>query len=216
MRRAVFAVAGLAAGTTLLVVVKGGAAAGPVPEPLAVDADGPAGAAGRAPLTPTTGPAGPAESAVPPGRPQASPSGTRRGTTRPAPVPSTAATTGQGTPDKPAPKPSRPRATTPPPPPPQPSTYKVTGSIVPNPYGAVQVQVVMRGATMTDVVALELPEREARSVTLNERAVPQLRAEALREQGADLDTVSGATATSQSYERSLQAALDRAARGERG
>jgi uncharacterized protein with FMN-binding domain len=40
--------------------------------------------------------------------------------------------------------------------------------------------------------------------------VPRLREETLSAQGADIDTVSGATYTSAGYRKSLQAALDAA------
>jgi uncharacterized protein with FMN-binding domain len=39
-------------------------------------------------------------------------------------------------------------------------------------------------------------------------ALPLLRESALKAQSADIDTVSGATATSDGYKQSLQAALD--------
>ena len=48
------------------------------------------------------------------------------------------------------------------------------------------------------------------SVRINDRAVPQLNSEALTAQSADVDTVSGATYTSNDYRRSLQSAIDAA------
>ena len=45
------------------------------------------------------------------------------------------------------------------------------------------------------------------------RAAPVLREQALERQSADLDTVSGATYTSDGYRRSLQSALDAARTG---
>ena len=51
---------------------------------------------------------------------------------------------------------------------------------------------------------------DGKSVRINERAVPQLNSEALTAQSAEVDTVSGATYTSNDYRRSLQSAIDAA------
>ena len=50
------------------------------------------------------------------------------------------------------------------------------------------------------------------SAALSREAQPILRKEALQAQSADIDVVSGATVTSESYIVSLQGALDRAGR----
>jgi uncharacterized protein with FMN-binding domain len=47
----------------------------------------------------------------------------------------------------------------------------------------------------------------ARSVFINEQALPLLRQEVLRAQSARIDEVSGATLTSDAYDASLQAAI---------
>jgi uncharacterized protein with FMN-binding domain len=88
-----------------------------------------------------------------------------------------------------------------------------TGPVVSTKYGPVQVRVTVSGGRMTDVVAVQLPTAELRSVRINERAVPILRQEALTAQSASIDTVSGATYTSNGYRGSLQSALDAARRG---
>jgi uncharacterized protein with FMN-binding domain len=88
-----------------------------------------------------------------------------------------------------------------------------TGSVAQTQYGPVQVRIVMSGGRMTDVAAVQLPGGSARSVQINGRAAPILRQEALSAQNATIDTVSGATYTSQGYRTSLQAALDAAKRG---
>jgi uncharacterized protein with FMN-binding domain len=80
-------------------------------------------------------------------------------------------------------------------------------------YGPVQVRIVVSGGRMTDVTAIQLPNHAARSVQISGRAAPILRQEALSAQNATIDTVSGATYTSQGYRGSLQAALDAAKRG---
>ncbi|MEV0611347.1 FMN-binding protein [Polymorphospora rubra] len=202
MRRTVLGLAGLAAGTTLLVVVKGAAASGPAaPSPVLAGptAEPPSGM----PPAPSAGPAAPA-----PETPSASPSGDAAPSARPSRSAPAAGPTRTGA----APAPTRTTAA----PPPATGPYRVTGPVASNDYGAVQVQITMSGDRITEIRTLEMPESSSRSSQLSARAEPLLKAEALREQGADLDTVSGATYTSQSYRESLQGALDAAARGERG
>jgi uncharacterized protein with FMN-binding domain len=58
--------------------------------------------------------------------------------------------------------------------------------------------------------ALQLPGENSHSAALSRACEPTLRKEALEAQSADIDLVSGATLTSQSYIESLQGALDRA------
>jgi uncharacterized protein with FMN-binding domain len=57
---------------------------------------------------------------------------------------------------------------------------------------------------------VQLPSDRARSQGISSDAGPQLRSEALRAQSARINTVSGATYTSDGYAQSLQSALDRA------
>ncbi|AXB43082.1 FMN-binding protein [Amycolatopsis albispora] len=71
-------------------------------------------------------------------------------------------------------------------------------------HGIVQVEVVLTNGSITDVRVLRAPDTNP-----TERALPTLREEALTAQSADIDTVSGATMTSEAYAESLQAALDR-------
>jgi uncharacterized protein with FMN-binding domain len=86
----------------------------------------------------------------------------------------------------------------------------VTGDPIDNDYGTVQVQVTLRGNQITDIVAVQLPDSHRRSVEISQGAEPILRQEALQAQSAQIDIVSGATFTSDSYAQSLQSALDRA------
>ncbi len=85
----------------------------------------------------------------------------------------------------------------------------VNGSAEDDGFGPVQVQVTIAGGRITDVRTLQMP-RDGHSRRINSRAVPQLRQEVLDAQSARVDTISGATATSEAYRRSLQAALDAA------
>lgn len=88
-------------------------------------------------------------------------------------------------------------------------TLTVNGSPVDNGYGIVQVQVKVTGGKIVDVSTLSMPQ-DGHSRRINIVAVPQLRQEVLSAQSANIDTVSGATLTSQAYTQSLQAALDAA------
>jgi len=101
------------------------------------------------------------------------------------------------------------------PPQPQPATgappagpHTVNGSVVDTPYGSVQVAVVFNGNRITDVQALQTPDLDNRSMRLAELATPILRQEVLQAQSAQVDTVSGATYTSEGYAQSVQYALD--------
>jgi uncharacterized protein with FMN-binding domain len=84
------------------------------------------------------------------------------------------------------------------------------GTAVQTRFGAVQVQVTVSGGTITDVTALQLTDDDRKSIQISNRAAPLLRTEVLAAQSADVQTISGATVTSNAYLTSLQAALDAA------
>jgi uncharacterized protein with FMN-binding domain len=90
------------------------------------------------------------------------------------------------------------------------STYsgQVTGQAVQIPFGVVQVQVTLQGGKITDVQALQMPSDQRHSSEISSYAAPQLRSEVLQAQSAQIDTISGATYTSEGYIQSLQSALD--------
>jgi uncharacterized protein with FMN-binding domain len=90
------------------------------------------------------------------------------------------------------------------------ATKTYDGDPVDNPYGTVQVRVTVQGKRVTAVDALQLPSDRARSAYISEQAGPYLQQEALQAQSAQIDVVSGATYTSESYAQSLQSALDKA------
>lgn len=85
----------------------------------------------------------------------------------------------------------------------QAQTRTVSGPAVNTSEGTVQVQVTLQGNKITDVKALRAPNSNPTRM-----ALPILRESALKAQSADIDTVSGATATSEGYKQSLQAAID--------
>jgi uncharacterized protein with FMN-binding domain len=84
------------------------------------------------------------------------------------------------------------------------------GSVVQTRFGSVQVQITVQAGKITDITALQLTDAERKSVQISNRAAPLLRAEVLQSQSADVQTISGATVTSDAYLNSLQAALDAA------
>lgn len=91
---------------------------------------------------------------------------------------------------------------------PSPQAQTVTGKVVSTQYGPVQVSVKVTGSKITDVKTLQTPSSDDHSVQIAERATPVLRQEVLAAQSAQVNTVSGATYTSQGYARSVQSALD--------
>ncbi|HZF92931.1 FMN-binding protein [Streptomyces sp.] len=98
-----------------------------------------------------------------------------------------------------------PSATAPPSPFPSSSSSSavVAGSTVPTEKGDVQVEVTFEGERIASVRMLRQPDHPQ---TTN--AVPVLIEETLEAQSADIDSVTGATITSEGYKESLQAALD--------
>ncbi len=74
-------------------------------------------------------------------------------------------------------------------------------------YGNVQVQVVVSGGKITDVQFLDHPQDRNRSIAINNYAMPILSSEAIQAQNANVNAVSGATATSGAFIQSLSSAL---------
>jgi len=74
-------------------------------------------------------------------------------------------------------------------------------------FGYVQVQVTVSGGQLTDIQFLSYPTRDGKSVELSNRALPQLRQEALGSQSANVSNVSGASWTTRAFKSSLNAAL---------
>ncbi|MFC4021125.1 FMN-binding protein [Micromonospora sp. GCM10011542] len=198
MRRAFLAITGLAASTTALVVLKGSPGTTtqvaqdlPTAQPVSPTPDGgPDPAASGAPTTaPRPSKTADADPSPRPSRSTARPSGTRTTTTK---------------------APSAPRTTTKAP---VPTTRRVTGTEVFNEYGSVQVQIVVSGSRIVEATTVSLPsgpgETEQHSDDVR-RAYNGSGGEVVRKQNANLNTVSGATETSDSYKQSLRAALEQA------
>lgn len=88
-----------------------------------------------------------------------------------------------------------------------------TGSDFPNRFGDVVVRVVVTNGHITDVQSVQLPSDRARSAYISQVAGPMLRSEVLQAQSANIDIISGATYTSQSYAQSVESALQQAHMG---
>jgi uncharacterized protein with FMN-binding domain len=92
-------------------------------------------------------------------------------------------------------------------------TYKdgqYTGQDFPNQFGDTQVKVTIAGGRITDVQAVQLPFDRPRSAEISQYASPRLHDEVLQAQSAQIDSLSGATYTSDGYAQSVQSALDQA------
>jgi len=85
-----------------------------------------------------------------------------------------------------------------------------TGSVADAYYGNVQVRVVTQNGKITDVQFLDYPQGRGTSVRINSYATPILRSEAIQAQSAQVDIVSGASATSGAFKQSLASALSQA------
>ncbi len=77
-------------------------------------------------------------------------------------------------------------------------------------YGNIQVQVTISGGKITNVQLLQAPNDRDTSIQINQQADPMLAQEAIQNQSANVDIISGATDTSQAFMQSIQQALSQA------
>ena len=82
-----------------------------------------------------------------------------------------------------------------------------TGSVADAYYGNVEVQATVSGGKLTGVTFLQYPSDRSTSVSINSQAMPYLKQEAIAAQSAQVNVISGATATSQAFAQSLGSAL---------
>jgi uncharacterized protein with FMN-binding domain len=85
-----------------------------------------------------------------------------------------------------------------------------TGSVAQTRWGPVQVTITVTANKITGVAVPTYPAGNGKDHEINAYALPILRQETVTAQSADVDTVSGATVTSEGYKQSLQAAIDAA------
>jgi uncharacterized protein with FMN-binding domain len=88
-------------------------------------------------------------------------------------------------------------------------TKKYTGPIEDTRWGPVEAVVYIKGSKITSAKIGVGPEN-SRSQFIDEQAVPILVQETLKHQTYKIDTVSGATVTSEGYIASLQSVLKKA------
>ncbi|MBE8475323.1 FMN-binding protein [Streptomyces justiciae] len=88
-------------------------------------------------------------------------------------------------------------------------TSTSTGDAAQTQYGAVQVRITVVGNKITKSEAVQAPQGGTSTEKTN-LAVPKLNADVVAKQSPDIDTVSGATYTSEGYKKSLQSAIDKA------
>jgi len=85
-----------------------------------------------------------------------------------------------------------------------------TGDTVDAYYGNVQIETKIQDGKITDINFLDYPRDRRHSININSQAMPLLKTEAIQAQSANVDTISGATMTSEAFKQSLQSALDKA------
>jgi len=90
------------------------------------------------------------------------------------------------------------------------ATKTVVGDAIDTRYGVVQIQLTVAGSKIDQVSFVQLTAYDGRSQQINSYAGPILLQETLAAQNANINTVSGATYTSDGYLQSLQSALNRA------
>jgi uncharacterized protein with FMN-binding domain len=89
-------------------------------------------------------------------------------------------------------------------------TKTYTGSTASTRWGDVQVSITVTNGKITSVQVPVYPSGNGKDEEINAYALPILTQETVQAQNASIDTVSGATVTSDGYLQSLQSALDAA------
>jgi uncharacterized protein with FMN-binding domain len=85
------------------------------------------------------------------------------------------------------------------------------GAVFSNQYDNIQVSVTIQQGKIASIATPELSGVNSHSDAINSFAIPQLKTQTFSAQSSSIDGVSGASYTSQSYDQSLQSALDQAA-----
>ncbi len=85
-----------------------------------------------------------------------------------------------------------------------------TGSTAYEPYGPIQIAIVVSGGKISDIKLLQMPQNDRTSYEINAYALPILAQETISAQSANIDSVSGASLTSPAYSETLRSALAKA------
>ncbi len=89
-------------------------------------------------------------------------------------------------------------------------TQTYDGDAVSTRYGDVQVRITVTDGRITASETLQVPMNDRHDQMINSQAVPVYDQEAVQQQSAQIDVVSGATVTWEGYTQSLQSAIDQA------
>jgi uncharacterized protein with FMN-binding domain len=89
------------------------------------------------------------------------------------------------------------------------ASQTITGDAIQTQFGNVQVSVSFSGKTITKITVLQVPQESGRDQEIASYSVPILQQEVLQSQSANVDSVSGATYTSEGYLQSVQSAIDK-------
>jgi len=85
-----------------------------------------------------------------------------------------------------------------------------TGGVAQTRFGNVQVQITVSNGKITSAKALQAPNRDFRSQSISQQAIPYLIEETLAANGSNIQGVGGASYTSQGWYDSLVSALSQA------
>jgi uncharacterized protein with FMN-binding domain len=85
-----------------------------------------------------------------------------------------------------------------------------TGDVTDTRWGPVQVRIVVKNSKIIKATAIQFPDGNGHDQEINSWAIPQLQQATVASNGAQVDSLSGATVTSDGYKGSLQSALDQA------
>ncbi len=77
-------------------------------------------------------------------------------------------------------------------------------------YGKIQIQVIIKNGKLQDIKIIDYPKETDYSEQLNNQALPQLIQETINLQNININTISGATETSNGFIKSLKSALKKA------
>jgi uncharacterized protein with FMN-binding domain len=90
------------------------------------------------------------------------------------------------------------------------TTRSATGDVVDYSYGTLSVSVVLTGRTISKVSIASLDDGGSfRSQSIDGQSIPILEQETLQAQSANIQSVSGASYTSEGFAQSLQSALSK-------
>lgn len=89
------------------------------------------------------------------------------------------------------------------------SSLTYSGSVFNTPFGPIQLEATITDGVITDISWLSLPD-DPHSARINSRAAPALVEEALTAQSATVDSISGASWTSEGFRTSLQSIFEQA------